>query len=45
MDVEIQVQTEGNPEYKVINRGRNPILFHGGDIGAAKPNGIYRGPS
>jgi aminopeptidase N len=44
MDVEIEVQTEGNPEYKFINVSGNESPFTVETFGRPKPNGIIIDP-
>ena len=45
MDVEMEVQTEGNPEYKIDQRRRNRILVHGGDVRAAETERHHHRPA
>ncbi|MBZ5697331.1 MAG: tetratricopeptide repeat protein [Acidobacteriia bacterium] len=44
MDVEIEVQTEGNPEYKIINVSGTESSFTVETFGRPKPNGIIIDP-
>ena len=44
MDVEIEVQTEGNPEYKIINVAGTESSFTVETFGRPKPNGIVIDP-
>jgi len=44
MDVEMEVQTEGNPEYKTINLAGKESTFSVETFGRPKPNGIILDP-